>query len=262
MVRMEIVDAVLLGLVQGLTEFIPVSSSGHLILLDESTSVESSFSFDVLLNVGTLLALLIYFRAKITDILKRIFKDKDLKFATNVLLSTIPAGIVGGLFTDLFSNDDLRNLEVVIGMLIGVGVLMIVADKYLSGKKKIDDIEPKSAVGIGVGQALALIPGTSRSGSTILAGRSLGLSYSQAAEYSFLIAIPILCGAIARSLMEPETQDLLHDHRGAVLAGVVTSFIAGMAAIHFMLQFLKKQGLKLFGIYRIVLGISLLLFVN
>lgn len=259
---MEVVDAILLGLVQGLTEFIPVSSSGHLILLDESTSVDSSFAFDVLLNVGTLTALLIYFRKRIAEILRQIFKDKDYRLARNVIISTIPAVIVGGLFTDLFEDENVRNLNLVVFMLISVGILMIVLDHFARGKKKVDDVSSQNALVIGLAQAVALIPGTSRSGSTILAGRFSKLSYEQAAEYSFLIAMPVLFGAIIRTLFDGDTTTLLSDHTGAVLAGISTSFLAGLAAIHFMLQFLKTRGLKLFGIYRIVLGIALLLFIS
>jgi len=258
---MEIVDAMLLGLVQGLTEFIPVSSSGHLILLDEATNVESSFAFDVLLNFGTLFALMVYFRKRIASILVGIFVDKDYKLARNVIISTIPAVIVGGFWTDAFNDDGVRNIGVVSFMLITVGLIMIGLDRYAKGNGNLEHLSSKRALGIGLAQAIALIPGTSRSGITIAAGRASRLNYEQAAEYSFLIAIPVLAGAIVRSLFETETTDLLNNHAGAVVAGVAVSMISGLIAIHFMLSFLKKRGLFVFGVYRIILAAGLLLFV-
>lgn len=259
---MEVFDAMLLGLVQGLTEFIPVSSSGHLILLDEATNVESSFSFDVLLNIGTLFALMIYFRKRIASILAGIFVDKDYKLARNIIISTIPAVIVGGIWTDAFDDDGVRNIGVVSFMLIAVGLIMIGMDHYAKGNGRIERLNSKRALGIGLAQAVALIPGTSRSGITIAAGRGSRLKYEQAAEYSFLIAIPVLAGAIVRSLFRPETTDLLNNHAGAVIAGVAVSLLSGLIAIHFMLSFLKKRGLTFFGVYRIILAAGLLLFIN
>ena len=124
-----------------------------------------------------------------------------------------------------------------------------------------DKLEKGGALGIGLAQAVALIPGTSRSGITIAAGKAAKLNYEQAAEYSFLIAMPVLLGAIVRSLFEPETTELLNNHAGSVIAGVAMSMLAGLAAIHFMLAFLKKRGLTFFGVYRIILAAGLLLFV-
>lgn len=256
---MSIIDALLLGLLQGVTEFIPVSSSGHLILLDEYTDVSSSFSFDVLVNIGTLAALIIYFRGRLIELWRQLWGGQDKKLLKNVIISTVPAVIVGGLFADLFASDDVRNRSIVIIMLLSIGIFMVVADRWLKGNKTIERLAGREAFGVGLGQALALIPGTSRSGATILAGRASGLSYAQAAEYSFLIAIPILSGAIVRSLFQTETNTLLSSEPAAVTIGVLAAFLSGWLAIDFMLKILRRRGLMMFGVYRILLALTLLL---
>lgn len=256
---MSIIDAILLGLVQGLTEFIPVSSSGHLILLAEYTGVESSFAFDVLINIGTLAALIIYFWQRILELWHQLFGGRDKKLLFNVLISTIPAAVVGGLLADLFASDNIRNRTIVTTMLLAVGVFMVLADKVLKGTGKMAKLKPGSALGIGLAQALALIPGTSRSGATILAGRVSGLAYAQAAEYSFLIAIPILTGAIIRSFFQTGTTELLGVELGPILIGITVAFVSGLLAIDFMLKVLRHHGLLAFGLYRIFLALALLL---
>jgi undecaprenyl-diphosphatase len=259
---MSIADSILLGLVQGLLEFIPVSSSGHLILLDKLTSVESSFAFDVLINIGTLGALVWYFKDKLVTILKRLFGGEDQKLVINIIISTIPAVIVGGFFADVFAKDDVRSATIVSAMLVSVGLLMMITDDLVKGFNKLKDLKIFSALGIGLAQAIALVPGVSRSGATILAGRYSKLSYKSAAEYSFLIAIPILFGAILRSLFDAETTDLIKNDTFAVVVGITVAFLSGLWAIRFMLDFLKNKGLKYFGVYRIILGLTLLLVVN
>lgn len=255
---MSIIDAILLGLLQGLTEFIPVSSSGHLILLDEYTSVESSFAFDVLINIGTLLALIVYFRRRLVEIARQVFKNKDRQLLLNIIFSTIPAVIVGSLLIDTFSSDSVRSQNIVIFMLISVGALMVAADLLLKGKNRLEQLNLNNAWWIGLAQALALIPGTSRSGATILAGRAFKLSYAQAAEYSFLIAIPILFGAIGRSMLEAETIQTLQADTIPTAVGITTAFISGWLAIDFMLKILRRRGLIGFGLYRIVLALALI----
>lgn len=259
---MSILDAIVLGLVQGLTEFIPVSSSGHLILVDKLTPINGSFAFDVLVNIGTLAALILYFRSKLVEIFKQIFYHQDYHLARNIVISTIPAVIAGGLLANLFASDNIRNIKVVIGALLIVGLLMLVIDKLVKLKSSINKMSTISAGGIGIAQALALIPGTSRSGITMLAGRMFGLSYKQSAEYSFLIAMPILFGAILRSLFESDTTLFIQNNIGSVITGVLVAFISGYLAIRFMIKFLQTRGLKLFGFYRIILAVTLLLFVS
>ncbi len=257
---MDILDAVMLGFVQGITEFIPVSSSGHLILADSFFSSESTFEFDVLLNVGTVAALLIYFRHKISEIILQIKQEKEWKLALNIIISTIPAAIIGYFLSDSLKGGVFRNTAVVALMLATIGLLMVVEPKINKRKVgKINDLSRKNAFSVGLAQALALIPGTSRSGVTILAGRFSGLSHAQAAEYSFLIAIPILSGALLKTLTEAETWELINSSQGALFVGITTAFIVGYFSIAVMLKFLQKHGLEIFGYYRIAIAAILLL---
>lgn len=256
---MTIADAIILGLVQGLTEFIPVSSSGHLILIDELTGVQSSFAFDVLVNIGTLLALLVYFRSNLAELARNVLQHKDYRLLKLIVVSTIPALVVGGIWSDIFAGDDVRNLTTV-GIMLGViGIFMLAADHFWQGQLKITKLTQPKAWLIGLAQAVALIPGTSRSGATILMGRAVGLSNAQAAEYSFLIAIPIIGGAVLRSLFDEPTRTLLNGDKTLVIAGIASAFISGFFAIAFLLRFLKTRGLKVFGLYRIILALWLLL---
>lgn len=257
---MDIIDAVLLGFVQGITEFIPVSSSGHLILTDSLFSSESSFEFDVLLNIGTVAALLIYFRHKISEIIFEIRQKKEWRLVLNIIISTIPAAIIGYFLSDSLKGGIFRNTVIVALMLAAIGVLMIVEPRINKHKDgKINELSKKNALSVGLAQALALIPGTSRSGVTILAGRFSGLSHAQAAEYSFLIAIPILSGALLKTLTETETWDLINSSQGALLVGITTAFVVGYFSIAVMLKFLQKHGLEIFGYYRIAIAAILLL---
>ena len=256
---MSIVDAIILGLVQGLTEFIPVSSSGHLILVEQFTSVESSFAFDVLLNIGTLAALVVYFWPKLIGIAKNLFSGRG-SLVLNLFYSTLPVVIIGGLFIGWFESDSLRSGWVVATMLIAIGLVMVGLDRLNTLKKQtMDKLPVLSALSIGLGQVLALIPGTSRSGATIISGRLAGLSYKDAAEYSFLLAIPVIAGAIVRSLFEPETARLWHSSTGAVIIGILVAYFSGIIAIRFMLGWLSQKGLRQFGYYRIALGLLVIL---
>jgi len=256
---MSIVDAIILGLVQGLTEFIPVSSSGHLILIDELTGVDSSFAFDILLNIGTLAALIVYFWPKLIGLFKDLAGGRG-HLTRSLFYSTLPVVVIGGLFIGWFESDALRSGWVVAIMLITVGLAMIGLDKLkLSRPQVLDELPISSALSIGLGQVLALIPGTSRSGTTIITGRLTGLSYRDAAEYSFILAIPVIAGAIIRSLFEPEAAQLWHAHAGSVLAGILVAYFSGIMAIRFMLGWLSRRGLKQFGYYRIGLGLLVIL---
>ena len=256
---MDILDAILLGFVQGITEFIPVSSSGHLILADTIFSSESTFEFDVLLNIGTLGALLLYFRKKLQKMYKEIRLNQDWKLLRNIALSTIPAAFIGYFLSDRLEQGIFRNTAIVALMLALVGFIMIIEPLINKAKKgTMDSLTTKSALYIGFAQALALIPGTSRSGVTILAGRFNGLSHENSAQYSFMIAIPILAGALLKTLTEEQTWELINSNQGALIVGITTSFIVGYLAIAVMLKYLHKHDLAVFGYYRIALAVLLL----
>jgi undecaprenyl-diphosphatase len=200
---MNVFEAIVLGLVQGLTEFIPVSSSGHLVIAQGFFSGASNHLFLECINFGTLLALLIYFRKRIITILKDVFVRKNYRLARNILITAIPAGLVGFLLAGFIeSSPFFASATVVMVTLAVVGVLMIVLEKLprASAVKDGAQLGPKRALGIGIMQTFALIPGVSRSGSTIIAGRLLGLNAAAAAEYSFLVSLPIMFGVIVKRI--------------------------------------------------------------
>jgi undecaprenyl-diphosphatase len=254
---MSIIEAIVLGLVQGLTEFIPVSSSGHLLLVRELFGTQDgSLAFDVALHVGTLLALFIYFRKDLWELLRNISaKNSEGRLARLLVVATIPAAIAGLLFGD-FIDEKLRS-TVVVGITLGViGVIMLIVDRKAShlGEK---EVTTKRGMVIGFAQIAALIPGVSRSGATMTAGIFVGLNRKQAARFSFLMAVPIIAGSATGILLKDGSDLVL----GAELAvGMLTAFVSGLIAIKFLMKVIAKVGLKPFAYYRIALAIIVLLF--
>ena len=254
---MSIFEAIFLGLVQGFTEFIPVSSSGHLVLAQSLFSSNIDHLFIQALDFGTALALVIYFWSRLVDLAKQVFVKKDYRLARNILITSIPAGLLGFLLADFIQNSkELLNPLVVAIMLALVGVLMIVIDKLprKSDKSGGRELSPKRALIIGVAQAFALIPGVSRSGSTIIASRVMGLSPKSAAEYSFMVAIPIMLGLLTKLLVKDSDRAYLLANLEPVVIGNIAAFISGMIAIKFMLSYLSNHGLAIFGWYRIAVA--------
>jgi undecaprenyl-diphosphatase len=255
-IRVNYIDAIILGLVQGFTEFIPVSSSGHLVIFNYVLGTPQSFAFDVLLNFGTLMALIVYYRMRIKSLITRTITGKDWGLVYKLLGATIPAFAIGLLFGEQIKQLN-TSIWVVIIMLVVVGVLMI---KFGSPKDDANnqDLENSlkwpTAIKVGLAQALALIPGTSRSGITILAGLNSGLSASRAAEFSFLLAIPTIAGATIKVFFIDGGYSYVVQNPGVVLAGNLASFISGVLAVSFLLKLLSKRGLKDFGWYRIGLA--------
>lgn len=252
---MTIPEAISLGLIQGLTEFIPVSSSGHLLISAQFLGLDlhDTFSFDVTVHLGTLLALLVHFWRDIKSMLM-LQKNNLTKL---IIIGTLPAVVIGFLAQNVVENHT-RSIVVVIVTMSVVGVLMILAD-YLSGKMKLSQLKIPGAIGIGFAQALALIPGVSRSGSTILAGRAIGLDYLAATRFAFLLAIPITFGAVLKVLISDSGMHFLLENTEIALVGTLTAFIGGWFAISFMLRLVGRIGLKWFGVYRVSLAALLLL---
>lgn len=254
---MSIFEAIFLGLVQGFTEFIPVSSSGHLVLAQSVFGNSIDHLFIQALDFGTFLALVIYFWSRLVDLARQVFVKKDYRLARNILITSIPAGLLGLLLADFIQNSkELLNPLVVAIMLAIVGVLMIVIDKLprKSNKTGGRELSPKRALVIGVAQAFALIPGVSRSGSTIIASRVMGLSPKAAAEYSFMVAIPIMLGLLTKLLVKDSDRAYLLANLEPVIIGNIAAFISGMIAIKFMLSYLANHGLAIFGWYRIAVA--------
>lgn len=251
---MTIIEAIILGIIQGLTEFIPVSSSGHLVIAQTLLMGEADHLFIQALDFGTLLALVIYFSPKLVDLAKKVFIEKDYRLARNIVLTCIPAGLLGLALADFIQESKvLLNPLTVSVMLALVGVLMVVVDKLpkKSALKTGTDLSPNRALVVGVAQAFALIPGVSRSGSTIVASRIMGLNPRAAAEYSFMVSIPIMFGLVGKLLLKPSDRAYMAQHLDLIVVANIAAFVAAILAIHFLLQYLSKHGLALFGWYRI-----------
>jgi undecaprenyl-diphosphatase len=267
-----IIQALVMGVVQGLTEFLPISSSGHLVIVPYLFGWDDAFltslEYTVMLHIGTMVALLAYFRADwlrivpagLATIRDRSFGgDPDRRLAWLLVAATIPAALAGLLLGDVIETE-FRDVGLVAVMLVVGGIIMWTADHVGALSRRIDDITFPGATIIGVAQALALIPGISRSGVSISAGRLLGLERESAARFSFLMATPITIGAIvfeARSLVSGDagvTVDL-----APLIVGMVAAMIAGLGAIHFMLRYLRTRSLDIFVWYRFGLAAIVLL---
>jgi undecaprenyl-diphosphatase len=272
----QIVQALIMGIVQGLTEFLPISSSGHLILVPYLFGWDDPFitslAFSVLLNIGTLAALLLYFGrdwlrlvpAGLAAVRDRSFRDDpDRRLAWLLVATTIPAALVGYLFNDVideqFHGTGPGTAALVAAMLVVGAAIMWVADRWGSRTQQIDDVSFPIALAIGVAQALALIPGISRSGVSISAGRIAGLDRELAARFSFLMAAPIILGATLFEVRKLVTGDTgVPVSVGPLLVGMVASFVAGILAIRFLLGYLRSHSLTVFVVYRLVLAACIL----
>lgn len=263
----QIVQAIVLGVVQGLTEFLPVSSSGHLIIVPALLGWDDPFleslAFSVMLHVATLLALLLYFRADwlrlipagLATIRDRSFSgDPDRRLAWLLAASTIPAVIVGVTLDDLIETAFREPRLVAVTLVVG-GAILWLADRLGSRTRRIDGLTFPMALGIGAAQALALVPGVSRSGISISAGLFAGLDREAAARFAFLMATPITAGAGLWELRK-----ILAGEAGVDLplvplaAGMVASLLAGIAAIAITLRFLRTHSVTVFVVYRIALA--------
>lgn len=252
---MTLFEAIILGLIQGLTEFIPISSSGHLVLAQIFFGKQPSHAFLEFINIGTALALIVYFWPRLMAIARDIFINRNLLMARNVLITALPAGIIGLTFADFIAvNPFFSNGWVVVVMLASVGIIMVLLPKIpkMSLIKRAEDLSIPRALIIGLAQATALIPGVSRSGSTIIAGRLLGLTAAKAAEYSFLVSIPIMLGVTAKVLISD--QPYLFDNLTTLLISNAFAFVSGLFAVGFLMHYLEKHELAVFGWYRIGLA--------
>ncbi|NLS12337.1 undecaprenyl-diphosphate phosphatase [Vibrio sp. SM6] len=260
---MSYFEAFVLALIQGLTEFLPISSSAHLILPSVILGwPDQGLAFDVAVHVGTLLAVVIYFRVEVITLLKAwlgsIFqgeRSKESKLAWMIVIATIPACVFGLLMKDIIELY-LRSAYVLATTTVVFGLLLWWADR--TAKLRMDEFQVgwKQALMIGIAQAIAMIPGTSRSGATITAALYLGFTREAAARFSFLMSIPIILLAGSYLGLKLVTGDE-PVHVGFLLTGVVTSFISAYICIHFFLKLISKMGMTPFVIYRLVLGFGL-----
>lgn len=240
-------DSIILGIIQGLTEFLPVSSSGHLVIFQEILKFNSpGATFEVVLHLGTMLAVIIYFREKILNI--------SFDHIKLIIIGTIPAVIVGLLFKDqieaLFSSTKIVSFALLITALINFNI-----DRFSGSKEKLDSID---AIIIGIAQSLAITPGISRSGSTILAARFSKIEAEKAAEFSFLLSIPAIVGANILELSSSGFDTNLGI--STFIFGFLASFVSGLVAIKLVIGLLKSRKFKIFGAYCFILGLASLLF--
>ncbi len=251
---MTILQSILLGIIQGVTEFLPISSSGHLIIFETlfGLKVDKLLDFDIMIHMGTLLAILIYFRGDILDLLK--FKDK--KMISNLIIGTLPAVLIGLLYKDQIEAT-FRGAYSVSILMIVVGLLFFLPENiFIKAAKKLN---LKNSFVIGLAQSLALIPGISRSGATILTGTWLGIERKEAARFSFLLGSIAIAGAGVLGLKDINSLELPNE---ILFAGFLSSFVAGIISIKFLMGFLKKYSLKAFGVYRVIFGVLLLFFMK
>lgn len=266
---LEILKAIIFGIVEGITEWLPVSSTGHLILLDEFLKLnqgEAFFEmFEVVIQLGAILAVAVIYFHKLNPFSpKKTQKQKMLTVQTwiKVLIGCVPAGVVGILFNDII-DEKLYNGYVVATMLILYGILFIIVENYHKGKApkvtSISQLTLPMLLIIGVFQMLALIPGTSRSGATIVGALIIGVSRGVAAEFTFFLAIPVMFGASVLKLFKFGFH-FTEMQAAVLLVGMAVSFAVSIFAIKFLMKYIQNHDFKVFGYYRIILGVVVFLY--
>ena len=266
---MDIIQGIIIGIVQGLTEFLPVSSSAHLVFIQNILGVESSLAFDVFLHLGTLIAVLWFFRwdiikmikswwLSIGDILQGRFRegfdaDPYKRLAWYVILATIPVAIVGVLFDDAIDSLFAGALYVPAFFLFVTGTILYLSQRMASGNVNLHNISKKEALWMGLGQACAILPGLSRSGTTIAAGLTIGLEKEFAAKFSFILSIPAIFGAFLFKLKDIGSS--LDVNFLPIFLGFIAAIIAGYLAIKWMLDLIQNKSLDIFAYYCWVVGI-------
>lgn len=268
----EIIKVIILGIVEGITEWLPISSTGHMIIVDEFIKLNMSAAFMemffVVIQLGAILAVVVIFWNKIYPFKKlkgkgelRIGIDMDImSMWIKVIVSCLPAAVIGILFDDII-EETFYNYKVVAAMLIIYGIIFIVVERWNKNRAaKADSIEQltmKMALIIGVFQVLALIPGTSRSGATIIGGLLIGASRVVAAEFTFYLAIPVMFGASLLKILKFGLS-FTFDEIVVLVLGMATAFLVSVWAIKFLMGYIKKHDFTFFGYYRIILGIIVL----
>lgn len=259
---MELFQAALLGIIQGVTEVLPISSSGHLVLAPWLFSFEDpGLSFDVAIHVGTLVAVIGFFYRDISKVLnggvslikKRDFNDTYQSLFVFLGVATIP-GVLAGIFLEGYSESAFRNPLVIAATLFTFALLLFYADRSSSKKRSLESMTLYQSIGIGMSQALAIIPGVSRSGVTMTAGLFGDLKREDAARFSFILSVPIILGAAIFSLRGLDVSELFSTY---FLVGLFSSTIAGFLSIRFLLNYIKKHSFNIFVFYRIILAASI-----
>jgi len=275
---LNIFEAILLGIIQGFTEFLPISSTGHLTVAGKLMSLISAeapeqwTSFIAVIQLGTMVSILIYFWKDLWNITRDFFKEnlKEKKTFKSqgynsrtgwlIIIGTVPVVIIGIVFKDLIEGSLTKNLFVISGSLIGLAVILGIAEKTAGFKKEINDISIFDSILIGIAQALALIPGSSRSGTTITGGLFVGLKREAAARFSFMLSVPAIFASGVLQLYEA-LQFIDSSMTVNLVVSTIISGISGYAAIDFLLKYLRKNTTFLFIYYRIALGILIIVLI-
>jgi undecaprenyl-diphosphatase len=268
---MTILSIIILGIIQGIAEFLPISSSAHLIIfrdlfgIGRSMSTNMSLAFDVALHLGTLLAIIVVFYKDIFKMLSQGFtsgtKKPHGKLFWYLIAATIPAGLVGALFEDVIDGFIRKQYIIIALALIIMGVIIYVVDLKSKSDKDLNKVTLKDALIIGCSQIFALIPGFSRSGTTIATGRLLGINRVDATKFSFFLSAPVVLGAVCLQLLKHTTRAIIAAHFGIFALGIITSFVVGLFCIKFLLKYINNHDFKAFMIYRIALAVVVIVMV-
>ncbi len=276
---MNFIEAVFLGVIQGLTEFLPISSTGHLTIAGKlmgfisEQNPEHWTAFIAVIQLGTLLAILIYFWKDLLNIFVEFMRDNFVarksykqqspqsRLGWNIIIGSIPVVIIGLGFKDIIEGSLTKNLYIIAGSLITLGVILALAERVGKFSKEITEVNFLTAFLIGIAQSIALIPGSSRSGTTITAGLFMGLKREAAARFSFLLSVPAILGS---GLLEFYESIKFIDSTGLINLFIATVFsaVSGYLAISFLLAYLRKHSTYIFVFYRIIIGVIILLLIN
>lgn len=277
---MSIIQAIILGLIQGITEFIPVSSTAHLTIagkfmgLISDTNPEQWTSFIAMIQLGTLISILFYFKDDLINITLKFFKENfssnrksikeqslDSRLAWFIIFGTIPIVIIGLLLKDFIEGSFTKELTVIAFSFIILAIILFIAEKTASFKKNLEKNTLKDSILVGLAQCLALIPGASRSGTTITAGLFLGMNRETAARFSFLLSIPAVLASgllgVKEAIAYVDSNDIIN-----ILIATIVSGVSGYFAIHFLISYLKKNTTMLFVLYRVLAGVTLFILIN
>ncbi|MBU6140557.1 MAG: undecaprenyl-diphosphate phosphatase [Proteobacteria bacterium] len=260
----DIFKAAFLGIIEGLTEFIPVSSTAHLLLashLIDFTAIKNNL-FEIVIQLGAILAICVIYRRRIFDLLVHFKEKSQQKFILNLILAFLPAAIIGAALHSLLKALFFNNLTIAIALILG-GIVMIAIDRKpkKSAVEELEKITPLNAFYIGLFQCLAMIPGVSRSGATIIGGLLLGLNRKVAAEFSFFLAIPTIAAASLYDLYKNSSELSFADIE-VISVGLIASFLSALLVIKWFINFVSKNSFVPFGIYRIIVGTLVLIFLS
>lgn len=260
----DLFKAIFLGIIEGLTEFIPVSSTAHLLIssyLIDFQTIKNSL-FEIVIQFGAILAICVIYRQKIFSLIFNLKQKSEQKFALNLALAFLPAAVLGALLHGFIKQFLFSNLVIALALIIG-GVVMILVERKPRAARvlELENISPLTSFKIGLCQSLAMIPGISRSGATIIGGLLLGLNRKTATEFSFFLAIPTIAAASFYDLLK-NSGELTGANIELIVAGLLSAFFSAILVIKWFINFVSKHNFISFGIYRILVGILILLFIS